>query len=149
MNNHSASPSSRLEHGYRLQLNNWLQSRGLKDRLTHDALRDTSENTPFWVAIYKCPSTSLLVYLMLTCNPQLTIACMAAAGPENSMKRRRRPLALLTDAFFGKQWNSSSNAGRPKLSLNRQPHPPLPWVFQATFFRRPTTHSLFPFIMHR
>ena len=55
--------------------------------------------------------TSLPVYLILTCSPQLTAKCMAGARVKTSNLRRRRLLILLTDAFSGKKCIASSATG--------------------------------------
>jgi len=56
MSDNSTSSSTSLpEDGYRVQLNNWLQGRGLEDRLTWTKFKEGPENAPIWHAVCRCP----------------------------------------------------------------------------------------------
>ena len=39
----------------RLVLNNWLQSLGLRDKLTWERFKEGPDDCPTWSVVYKCP----------------------------------------------------------------------------------------------
>ena len=64
MSNNSASSVSPatspspplLNHGYRQQFNNWLQSQGWEDRFTWDKSQKSGpDNQPIWTVVGRCP----------------------------------------------------------------------------------------------
>ena len=111
--------------GYRNKLNNWLQSRpGWRERFTWDKESHGPDDDPTWFAVGRCPFRfSLPVYVILTYGPQLMGMSTAEARAKRSPMRKRRLLALLSDALPTNSMQSlSSNAGWAHPLLNCQHH---------------------------
>ena len=49
------SPPVPQPREYRLELNNWLQSRGLRERVTWRKEKRGPDDSPIWLVVYECP----------------------------------------------------------------------------------------------